>query len=313
LEGPLFDNLRGLAVGQLPTARTSEAFPVEPSALSETPLWQADVAAASAVARDLGLKYVNPVVLHVSSHTTVRLAPWPIVARVLSAFELERMMPGVRRELQVAQHLAAKRAPAVAPTVDPPPGPHVFGNATVTLWTFVEQRTAGGRADALAAGHALHALHTALSDFPGELPLFTEDLDHCASLLADGQALRALPDAERAFLVGSLAELRPGLSFDRQQLGPLHGDAHLGNVMMTTAGAVWADLESACLGPLEWELTSLPSAARAAFAPVDKPLFRRLSLLRSLVVSVWCFYHAERSLEVRSAAEYHLRRLRRVL
>ena len=285
---------------------------MELGALSETPPWQADVAVASAVARAVGLKRVEPVVLHVSGHTTVRLAPWPIVARVLSAFELERMMPGVRRELQVAQHLAAKHAPAVAPTVDPPPGPYVLGNATVTLWSFVEQRAARGRADALAGGRALLAVQTALSDFPGELPLFTEDLDQCASLLADGQALRALADAERAFLAGSLSELRAGLSVGRLRLGPLHGDAHLGNVMMTSAGAVWADLESACLGPLEWELTGLPSAARAAFAPVDKPLFRHLSLLRSLVVSVWCFYHAERSPELRSHAEYHLRRLRRV-
>jgi hypothetical protein len=223
------------------------------------------------------------------------------------------MTPGVRRELQVAQHLAAKGAPAVAPTVGPPPGPHVVGEATVTLWRFVEHRAAKGRADALAAGHALHALHTALADYPGELPLFTEDFDQCAGLLADGQALRALAGAERAFLVGSLAELRAGLSVGRRQLRPLHGDAHLGNAMMTRAGAIWADLESACLGPLEWELTSLPSAARAAFRPIDKPLFRRLSLLRSLVVCVWCFYHAERSPELRSVAAYHLRRLRRDL
>jgi len=282
-------------------------------ALNDTPPWQADVAVASAVARALGLNGVEPVVLHVSGHTTVRLAPWPIVARVLSTFELESMMPGVRRELQVAQHLAVKGAPAVAPTVDPPPGPHVFGSATVTLWRFVAQRKARGRADALAAGRALHALHAALSDFPGELPMFTEDLDQCAGLLADGQALQALADAERAFLVGSLDELRAGLSLGGLRLSPLHGDAHLGNVMMTKAGPVWADLESACLGPLEWELTSLPGAARAAFAPLDKPLFRRLSLLRSLVVSVWCFYHAERSPELRSTAEHHLRRLRRGL
>jgi hypothetical protein len=285
---------------------------VESGELSAPSPWQADVALASAVARAVGLKDVDPVVLQVSGHTTVRLAPWPIVARVLSTFELERMLPGVRRELQVAQHLASKHAPAVAPTVDPPPGPHVFGNATITLWSFVEQQAPRGRADALAAGRALAKLHTALSDFPGELPLFTEDLDQCAALLADRRTLQALADADRAFLISSLAGLRAGLSPSRLRLRPLHGDAHLGNVMMTAAGAVWADLESACLGPLEWELTSLPSAARAAFPPLDKPLFRQLSLLRSVVVAVWCFYHAERSPEVRSAAEYHLRRLRRV-
>ncbi|HLK23676.1 MAG TPA: phosphotransferase, partial [Caulobacteraceae bacterium] len=93
---------------------------------------------------------------------------------------------------------------------------------------------------------------------------------------------------------------------------PLHGDAHPGNVMVTPAGAIWADLETACLGPLEWELTSLPPAAHAAFRPLDRDLFRRLGLLRSLTVAVWCWADVDRSPEIREAAEYHLRRLGRM-
>jgi hypothetical protein len=94
---------------------------------------------------------------------------------------------------------------------------------------------------------------------------------------------------------------------------PLHADAHLGNVMMASSGAIWADFESACRGPLEWELTSLPRAARRAFPAVDRQLFGQLSLLRSLVVVVWCAYHDGRSDELRAAGDYHLRRLRRAL
>jgi hypothetical protein len=281
--------------------------------LNERPSWGADVAVASALAADLGLTNVEPVVLNVSGHTVVRLAPWPVVARVLSAFDLEKMMPGVRRELQVALHLAAKGAPVVTPTVDPPPGPHVVGGATVTFWRLVEHRAATDAADALAAGRALAALHAGLADFEGELPLWTEDFDKCGAMLRDDLALPALAEADRAFLTRTLDALRTQLSIDRSQLMPLHGDAHLGNVMMSASGAIWADLESVCLGPLEWELTSLPRAARAAFPPLDRPLFRQLLLLRSLVVVVWCAYHAERSAELRKAGRYHLRRLRRVL
>ncbi len=281
-------------------------------AVSEGSSWQADIAAASAVAREVGLTNVEPVVLHVSGRTTVRLAPWPIVARVLSAFSIERMMPGVRRELRVAQHLAAKGAPTVAPTVDPPPGPYVVGEATVTLWTLVEHRKAKGGTDALAAGHALGALHTALADFPERLPLFTQDFNQCAAFLADTNALRTLAASDRAFLAGRLDDLQTGLEFDESQLIPLHGDAHLGNVLMTEDGAVWADLESVCLGPLEWDLTTLPHAARAAFPELDRPLFRQLSLLRSAIVTVWCAYHAERSPALRAVGAYHLRRLRRL-
>jgi hypothetical protein len=139
--------------------------------LDEPLACEADVAAASAVARAAGLTNVEPVVLNVSGHTVVHLAPWPIVARVLSAFSLERMMPGVLRELQLAQHLAAKGAPSVSPTIDPPPGPHIVGEAIVTLWNFVEHRPAKGAAVTLAAGHSLAALHRGMSDFAGELPL----------------------------------------------------------------------------------------------------------------------------------------------
>jgi hypothetical protein len=132
-------------------------------------------------------------------------------------------------------------------------------------------------------------------------------------MLRDDSALPSLAAADRALLARTLQELSADLSTDRSQLVPLHGDAHLGNVMMTTSGAIWADLESACVGPLEWELTSLPRAARAAFPQLDRPLFRRLSLLRSLVVVVWCAYHDARSAQLRAAGKYHLRRLRRAL
>jgi len=279
--------------------------------LNSRPSPEEDVGAAVAVARELGLGRVQPVVLKLAHHTSVHLAPWPIVARVDSSFSLERMAPLMRRELEVAAHLAARGGPAVRPSVDPPPGPHVHGRAAVTLWALVEHRPARGRRDEIAAGRALADLHRCLADFPGELRPFTEGIDACGSMLADPAALAALPDRDRAFLAERLAGRRAGLVVGPDRMVPLHGDAHLGNVMMTAEGAVWADLETACVGPLEWELTSLPRAGHAAFAPLDPALFRRLSMLRSLTVAVWCWSDADRSPEVREAAAYHLRRLKR--
>jgi hypothetical protein len=281
--------------------------------LNEDLRCEADVAAAMAVARNVGLTDIRPVVLNVSGHTVVHLAPWPIVARVLSAFTLEQMMPSVRRELALAQHLAARGAPSATPTIDPPPGPHIVGETTVTLWNFVEHRPVDGVADALAAGHALAAVHAAMADFQGQLPLWTDDLDRCAAMLRDQELLRSLRAADRAFLSRTLDDLRAGLAIEPSRLMPLHADAHLGNVFMTATGAIWLDFESAGVGPLEWELTSLPAASRRAFPRLDRPLFRRLSLLRSLVVVVWCAYHDGRGPQLRDAGRYHLRRLRRAL
>jgi hypothetical protein len=279
--------------------------------LSDRPLPEEDVAAAVACARDLGLGRVEPQVLKLAHHTSVRLAPWPIVARVDSSFAVERIVPFMRRELAVAQHLEAKAAPAVRPTTDPPPGPHVHGRAAVTLWALIEHRAATGRADEAAAGVALRVLHKALGDYPGELPLFTDGVDTCARMLGDAAAVPALKTRDRAFLSERMAELRGSFVVDPSRIIPLHGDAHLGNVMITPGGAIWADLETACRGPLEWELTSLPPAGHRPFGPIDRALLERFSLLRSLTVAVWCWADADRSPDIREAAEYHLRRLRR--
>jgi hypothetical protein len=164
----------------------------------------------------------------------------------------------------------------------------------------------------MAAGQALREVHAALTSYPGELRLFTDGADTCAAMLADPLALPALPERSRQFLAARLVQLREMLELDPSRFIPLHGDTHLGNVMMTLAGPVWADLETACRGPIEWELTSLPPVARKPFGPLEPRLFAQLSQLRSLTVAVWCWSDAERSPEVWAAAEYHLRRVRRL-
>jgi len=279
--------------------------------LSDRPSPDEDVAAAVACAHAVGLGLVEPEVLKLAHHTSVRLAPWPIVARVDSSGDVERILPFMRRELDVAQHLARANAPAVRPTIDPPPGPHVQGRCAITLWDYVEHRPASEEADIVAAGAALRDLHAALADYPGELPTLTQATDVCERLLADPNAMAALDVRSRRFLSEQLDELSGGPALDPAQFIGLHGDAHAGNILVTPAGPIWADLEAVRLGPLEWELTSLPRAGHVHFRSIDRALLQRLSLLRSVTVAVWCWNDIDRGPEVREAAEYHLRRLRR--
>jgi thiamine kinase-like enzyme len=44
---------------------------------------------------------------------------------------------------------------------------------------------------------------------------------------------------------------------DRAPHQPLHGDAHMGNLMNTTIGLLWADWEDAFAGPVEWDVASI--------------------------------------------------------
>jgi Ser/Thr protein kinase RdoA (MazF antagonist) len=46
-------------------------------------------------------------------------------------------------------------------------------------------------------------------------------------------------------------------------LRPLHGDAHLQNVLQTGDGPIWIDLEGPRAGPIEWDLAALQHRALA--------------------------------------------------
>ena len=93
------------------------------------------------------------------------------------------------------------------------------------------------------------------------------------------------------------------------RLVPILGDAHLGNVFITSDGALWNDFEDACLGPREWDIGFLPKPELAAFEPFNRDALVELGYLRSLCVSVWCWALAHIP-EKREAAEYHLGYLR---
>jgi Ser/Thr protein kinase RdoA (MazF antagonist) len=84
----------------------------------------------------------------------------------------------------------------------------------------------------------LRELHDAFATYDGELPT----CDRLAEVrrLVDEPELRALAD-----------RLPP---LDGQ---PIHGDAHLRNVLWTAEGPLWSDLENICRGPREYDLACL--------------------------------------------------------
>ena len=91
---------------------------------------------------------------------------------------------------------------------------------------------------------------------------------------------------------------------------PLHGDAHAGNARITGSGAIWMDLEAACLGPLEWDIATLPVGTWRQFSNTDHELIRFLADVRSFCVAVWCWAEFDRSAATQEAAVHHLGELR---
>ena len=268
----------------------------------------AAIQAAVAVADRLGMTSITPVVLRDSNHTSIHLAPFPVVARV-AASSAGRGAAALSAELSVAEYLARAGAPIAAPTIDLPPGPHLEKDWAITLWQFVAHRPAE-ESDGPVAAVGLREIHGALRSYSERLPSFEVALDACRRLLQEETGLPALATPDKLFLLTEHDRLRRLLATAAIAPVAIHGDPHLGNVLMTSSGPRWTDWESACIGPLEWDLACLPETVLATVPAVNAELLAVLRDLRSVCVAVWCWAEPDRAPEKREAAEYHLRRLR---
>jgi hypothetical protein len=217
------------------------------------------VEAAVAVAARHGVRARDPVVLRDRLNVLVHLRPAPVVARV--AGTIARVRPGdewLRRELAVAGFLARVGAPVVAPSSELPPGPHAHEGRVLSFWTHVPDR---GPVDAAAAGAALRECHQALLRFHGSLPIlraFTE----AEALLARLAVEEAVDAVVAARLLERMELVRSQLVGRGAPLQPLHGDAHLGNVLQGPDGPLWNDWEDTCVGPVGWDAACLVTTSR---------------------------------------------------
>lgn len=193
------------------------------------------IQAATVVAERLGMVPIEPVILKDSNNTSIHLAPFPVIARVCTTAFVHSVNSKLEREVEVAQHLARAGAPIVSPTTNPPAGPNYYAGTGLTLWQLVDHRLAL-ESNSADAAEALHKVHDALANFTGTLPSFTAAIDICRDLLEDKSALPALAPADRVFLIEEHDRLRRSLaSFSFVPIA-LHGDAHLGNVLVTPDG-----------------------------------------------------------------------------
>lgn len=128
-------------------------------------------------------------------------------------------------------------------------------------------------------------------------------------LRKEDYSTHSLPDQGCADLY--YASLRGGLAKTGRKWQPLHGDAHLGNVVIGDSGAIWMDLEADCLRPLEWDVVNLPASMWPQFGNLDLGLMRLFADVRSLCVALWCWAEFDRSDAAAEAAIYHLGELQR--
>ena len=250
------------------------------------------------------IQATEPLLLQETNNTVVWLRPSPVVAKVATRIDSKL---DVRLEHAIASELAALGADIAIPVPDLEPVEHPPTGFVVTLWERLERAEA--QVSDRSLSHSLATLHAALARTRTKLPSFREELMRARVVLDDDTFMAALAPADRTFLRAvydaGLAEL-DGVDLDRQRL---HGEAHDGNRILTAQGVRWIDLESCCVGPLEWDLAFQSAEVTAMFSDVDGDLLRRLRRLNSARVATWCWGTA-RFPEMRRHGEFHLHALR---
>jgi Ser/Thr protein kinase RdoA (MazF antagonist) len=246
-----------------------------------------------------GLAHDHAELIRLGSNAIVRL-PGSVVARVARD---ESWTPIAQREVLVAGEFHAAGVPCVRPW--PIHQPLVVNGHPVTFWEEIPGPHQ--RATAAELGAVLRKLHS----MDGEIEL--PPLDPWGHT---PERIEQVPisAAERRILRAVLAEVQDGWASVRFALGtgPIHGDAHVGNLIHDADGnVVLIDFDSVCIGPREWDLTptglyatSLGWISRAeyeafvaayGFDPTASPAFGLLSRMRELRMTAWIAMHAAES------------------
>ncbi len=259
------------------------------------------VAAALSVGQHYGLSAADPVVVQETNNVVVWLRPHQVIAKVGTGRD---RADGLRREYEVARSLAELGGPVAQPLLGTTPIVDAATGFTVTLWHRLEDDPAL-TPDAHTLGASLRDLHRVLAMCSVELPDFRKDVRRARGALDDESVLVPLASADRDFLRQVFDVLLPDLDGRQFRSRPLHGEPHDGNLLLTADGIRWIDFESACQGPVEWDLAFLPDEAREGFGDIDEALLDLLSLLNSARVATWCWIQA-RLPEMRWHGEHHL-------
>ncbi|HWZ91627.1 MAG TPA: phosphotransferase [Polyangiaceae bacterium] len=250
------------------------------------------------ILRASGLVIDDWTVLGSSSRVVLALRPCHWVARVAQLDALTRLA----RELAVAAHVASVGGPVAPPAASP--GPYLGATVAVTLW---QPLTALGQLTEAAVGNAYVELRRSLDSFAGALPDFREEI-RAASRQAAEASLPGVSQADAVFLRDTLASSESLLSPFSWNSVALHGDAHSGNVINTTDGPRWFDFESACAGPVEWDLSALSECPSGI--EHNRDLLRTLVTLRRAAVVLWCAMKPNPSAAESEAFSHHLAALR---
>lgn len=198
-------------------------------------------------------------------HTLVVRLTETLVARVVTDIDGPRQgLDWFERETAIAAHLTRHHAPVIPLHPDLPATAHQHEGYAMNFWEFVTATDAVPEPGEI--GSTLYQCHEILRHFPESLPelaILHETLAILESSVEKDYFDAPTVDLLKRHLQQSIDVLAP------LPAQALHGDAHMGNLMMTTQGMLWSDWEDAFSGPVEWDLASIIWNAKLLDADQD--------------------------------------------
>lgn len=185
--------------------------------------------------------------MRLGENALYRLASAPIVVRIARTMDY---WPNVQKEVAVARWLADLGFPAGRLSA-PPEQPRSIDGHPVTFWEFIPGRDARPE-DIASLGSVLRALHRLQAPTGFRLP--TVDI---LARIRPRVAAAPVSNDDKALLLDRCEELREQISklvFPLQQCA-IHGDAHIGNLMIRYGKSVLIDFENFSWGHPEWDLS----------------------------------------------------------
>ncbi len=266
------------------------------------------VAAALSSAAALDLTADHAIVLNDSNRLVLRLLPCDSVARVAHIAH----QAGAAFEVALAQRLAKTESPVA--TLDPRVAPQisVHDGFVVTLWTYYEHVPPGEVAPAEYA-HALERLHAGMRQIDVTTPHFTDRVAEAQRLVASRDYTPELPDTDRALLSNTLRSLRRAVVERGGAEQLLHGEPHPGNLLRTKHGLLFADLETACRGPVEFDIAHAPGAVSTHYPDADQQLVQQCRVLMLAMIVTWRWHRDDDLPNGRQLGQTWLNELRAAL
>jgi aminoglycoside phosphotransferase (APT) family kinase protein len=238
---------------------------------------EAGVATASAV----GLTVDDAMVLHDSNRIVARLLPCDVVARVAYVAH----QPADEVEVEIARRLAALGSPVAAPDPRVQPRAYLRDGFVVTFWTYYEPVPAEVAPPEYA--RALVRLHAGMRQVTMTAPHFTDRVAAARASLGDRTRTPELADADRELLDRTLRSLTAAITDRGADEQLLHGEPHPGNLLNTRAGSVFADFETCCRGPIEFDIAHAPEEVSQYCPSANVELLKECRILILAMITTW--------------------------